>query len=427
MNCHRGAPETVPGDPGYTALKEHLIASTGLAYYRDRDEDLAPLIGCRQAELGLPDCRAYLDFLIENHAGGAELDRLVTQLTIGETYFFRDQQQFDALRSIVLPEILERKRDVRQLRIWSAGCATGAEPYSLAILLGREMAQQVADWHISILATDINRHYLEQAAEGRFYEWAFRSTPPGFRQECFSQDGRGWRILPRHKQWIKFDHCNLVDRAFPSRRDEIADFDLILCRNVMIYFAHETTQRLIHQFHDALSHGGWFLVGAAEPNLESFTAFEQVHAAGTTIYRKTREKAAAGPPSREPSKSAGWVVAADSARCGGEPLAEAAESPHPLPAADPFSAATHLDRALQQEQAGRPAEAERCLRQAIYLDRHFVLAHYHLGLSLQKKEVSAAGAPRVSERAATGASPPGRRVRAAWRDHYILQPGGALA
>lgn len=374
MNRLLRARADVTGDAGYGALKEHLIDATGLAYYRHRDADLAELLGRRQAELGLPDCGAYLDFLRDGPAGGAELDHLVAQLTIGETYFFRDQHQFDALRSIVLPELLERKRDVRQLRIWSAGCATGAEPYSLAILLGRELAQRAADWHISILATDINRQFLAQAAEGRFCEWAFRSTPEGLRQECFSRDGEGWKILPRHQQWIQFVHCNLVDRQFPSRRDALGAFDLILCRNVMIYFARETVQRLICQFHASLTPGGWFLVGAAEPNLEHFTAFEQVNAAGTTIYRKITEKAVAAWAEPVPLPAPGDAGCAAAAR-------ETA-------AVEPLDAAAHFERALEHAQAGNPNEEERYLRQAIYLDRHFALAHYHLGLSLQRKNHS---------------------------------------
>ena len=306
MNNLENAATAVACDSGYAALKAHLIAVTGLAYYRDRDDDLADVIGRRLTGLGLRDCRAYLDFLLEDQARDAELDGLVAQLTIGETYFFRDPQQFHAIRTIIIPDILDRKRDARQLRIWSAGCATGAEPYSLAILLGREMAHRIAGWHISILATDINRRFLAEAAEGRFQEWAFRATRPELRQECFSFDAQGWKVLPDHRQWIKFDHCNLVDRDFPSRRDEIAEFDLILCRNVMIYFDHETRQRLIRQFHASLARGGWFLVGAAEPNLESFTDFEQVDAAGTTIYRRTEKSGLSHATGAEPVGLAAW-------------------------------------------------------------------------------------------------------------------------
>jgi chemotaxis protein methyltransferase CheR len=131
-------------DPCYGHLKNHLIASTGLAYYDDRDALLAELIGRRLVELGLRDCASYAEFLADGKVGSGEMDALIAQLTVGETYFFRDREQFDAIRDTILPDILERNQSRRQLRIWSAGCANGAEPYSLAMLMGRELAHRLA-------------------------------------------------------------------------------------------------------------------------------------------------------------------------------------------------------------------------------------------------------------------------------------------
>ena len=401
MRAELGTGAMVARDPGYAPLKERLIATSGLAYYRDRDRDLADLISGRLAELKLGDCQAYLDFLADS-AGSAELDRLIAQLTIGETYFFRDSRQFDALRDIVLPEILHRQRASKRLRIWSAGCATGAEPYSLAILLATQMASQVEGWQIRILATDINKHFLSEAVRGIFPEWALRSTSSEVRDRCFNPEGKGWKIHPAYQQWIHFAHFNLVENEFPSALDEIGAFDLILCRNVMIYFAPATTRRLIQQFHASLSPHGWFLVGSAEPNLESFNDFQVVNAAGTTLYQKTAAKAAArenggGPPpptwapAPEASQAtplaippAGQHAMQAAPRGSRGPDSKASPSGQQLVAPVELNPGVHFYHALLQEQLGNLAEAERLLRQAIYLDRRFVLAHYHLGLSLKK-------------------------------------------
>ena len=136
----------VAQDPCYARLKERLIATTGLAFYAERDERLTELISGRLSALGLGDCSSYAKLLADPELGPAELDVLIARLTIGETYFFRDEAQFAAIRNIILPEILERNQSSKKIRIWSAGCATGAEPYSLAILLARDFADRLAGW-----------------------------------------------------------------------------------------------------------------------------------------------------------------------------------------------------------------------------------------------------------------------------------------
>ncbi len=140
------------------------------------------------------------------------MDVLIAKLTIGETSFFRDPEQFAAIREVILPEILERKQSSKQFRIWSAGCATGAEPYSLAILMARELSDRIAGWEISIHATDLNRGFLAAAKEGKFRTWTLRSIADEVKHECFSQEGSTWTIHPRYKRWISFRQMNLVEK-----------------------------------------------------------------------------------------------------------------------------------------------------------------------------------------------------------------------
>jgi chemotaxis protein methyltransferase CheR len=392
-------------DPGYADLKNHLIGSTGLAFYLERDKELAEVIGQRLADLRLPDCSSYSHFLNGRVTGKTEMDVLIAKLTIGETSFFRDAGLFDAIRDVIFPEILERNRETKRLRIWSAGCATGAEPYSVAILLA-QMGERIAGWETSIVATDLNRDYLARAAEGKFRAWALRSTSEAVKRECFSQDGPTWTIHPQYKRSISFRHMNLIDGEF----GESAYFDLILCRNVMIYFLPATNRRIVGQFHQSLDDGGWLVVGAAEHNLENYKAFTAVNGAGATLYQKVASKYAPLQPAPEVKKRH-WEIIVPKARAplmvkpAAEPkradpdmsamdelvqLADrgdwqaAAEQCRHMLTFDRLNAEIHFYQALIFENLLKVDEAERSLRQALYLDRNFALAHYHLGLALKR-------------------------------------------
>jgi chemotaxis protein methyltransferase CheR len=218
----------VSEDLAYDRLKNYLIASTGLAFYADRDQLLGELIGGRLSALGLDDCSGYAQVLADGERGTAEMQALIAKLTNGETSFFRDEEYFAAIRDVVVPDILERKRGLKQLRIWSAGCASGAEPYSLAILLADELADRIAGWQVEIYATDLNRSYLARAAEGKFRPWALRSVSEKVKRDCFSNEGLIWTIHPRYKEWISFQPMNLATTEFSSPWPATR-FDLILC------------------------------------------------------------------------------------------------------------------------------------------------------------------------------------------------------
>jgi chemotaxis protein methyltransferase CheR len=412
MNLGENRLNRVSQDPAYRRLKDHLIASTGLAFYAGRDEPLTDVIAGRLAYLGLPDCSSYADKLAEGEKGNAEMEVLIGQLTIGETYFFRDEELFAALRNIIFPDILERKQVSRQLRIWSAGCATGAEPYSLAILLSA-LTQPIAGWQVGIFATDLNRSYLAQAASGKFREAAFRTTSDKVKDECFSREGRIWTVHSRYKQWISFHQMNLVESGFSTPWPRDTHFDLILCRNVMIYFAPEEARRLVGNFHEALEDDGWLVVGASEHNLENYRGFRTVLAPGAKAYQKVAaargrlEVAPVAPGVEPPAVQALDVTprrpvaavqpssrpAADASPAGLEGLRQlvdrgdwqdAAAYGRRLLAQDRLNAEIHFYNALTFEKLGMAGEPERSLRQALYLNRNFAMAHYHLGLVLKR-------------------------------------------
>ncbi|HEY3997654.1 MAG TPA: protein-glutamate O-methyltransferase CheR, partial [Candidatus Xenobia bacterium] len=269
-------------DAAFGALQERIIEQTGLAYYRGREQELAMHVGHRMAALGVTSLPAYLQRLSSH----AELDTLAQALTIGETYFFRYQEQFDALRDRVLPELILERSSLRRLRIWSAGCATGPETYSLSILLQHDFGARLQGWDVQIVGTDINREFLARAEAGIYVEWAFRGVPDAVRAAFFERNGETWRVRANYRNGVHFQYHNLVTHPFPSLVNGLAAFDIILCRNVFIYFDLSTQHRLIRQFTDSLVDGGWLLVGHAESNLELFRGLETVSVPGSTLYRK---------------------------------------------------------------------------------------------------------------------------------------------
>lgn len=436
----RSTVQDILGEPAFAALKALVIETTGMAFYRDKSEDLAQILALRMAETGVLGCASYLERL---SGDASEMDALVAELTIGETYFFRHKEQFDALRDTILPDIIERNRSSRRLRIWSAGCATGPEPYSIAIMLEREFGPRIADWHVTVLGTDINQKFLARARDGRYDQWAFRAMPDDIRAACFTKVGTQWQINPEYRRFVKFQYHNLIKSSFPSVIDNIAGFDLIICRNVIIYFSPETIEGLIPCFRETLTDGGWLVMGHAEPNQHLFRDFRTVNTPGAVLYQRmdgyqARPPVAAAVPSPLPVKAApSQVLPRLSALDVGErgelptrrpsaprppkpPSRPVPPAPTPTRPADggglgkireladcgqwdaaasacdillvttPMDAGLHFYRAMIHEQVGQAVECEKALRRAIYLDRRMVLPHYHLGLFLLRRDDIAA-------------------------------------
>ena len=406
----------VVNDSEFPRLKAYLIEATGLSYYAEKNAELASRIAERWPVVQVDNCRQYLQRLQDPQTGPAELDQLVELLTIGETYFFRHTELFDALRDVVLPDVIQNNSWQRRLRIWSAGCSTGAEAYSISIMLQREFASQLTDWDVEILGTDINRRFLAEAHAGRYGEWAFRSTPESLRRECFLPSDGKWCIAPAYRRGVSFRFHNLVQHPFPSLPHGLIAFDVILCRNVTIYFDHAIVMRLVKQFHETLAPTGWLLVGHSEPNVELYDAFETVNTGGAVLYRKERIEdfpqanatpIAWTPPEVEPTHIppvASAIQDVTRATVQDEPppddpkdelsrVCEFADQGLLVPALqlcetllpkrrlDPV---THFHHGLILEQLDRIEEAERALRRALYLDRNHLAAHYHLALLLQR-------------------------------------------
>lgn len=239
----------------------------------------------------------YYVRLSREPSSSATWDQLVATLTVGETYFFRNQGHFDALRKEILPDLIERaRRTTRRLRIWSAGCATGEEPYSIGILL-RQLLPDLESWNILIKATDINRSALRQARRGHYRAWSFRGVDRRVRDQYFTLNGTdGYELDEAVRRMVTFDYLNLVEDKYPSLANNTNGLDLILCRNVTIYFDPQTTLEVVSRFHRCLTVGGWLIPGASEPNMVFYDAFAPRTFPGAVIYQKAGESAVSSKP-----------------------------------------------------------------------------------------------------------------------------------
>jgi chemotaxis protein methyltransferase CheR len=233
----------------------------------------------RLRELRLADFDAYVDYL-ENHRD-AELVNLINAITTNLTSFFRENHHFQMIRDRLLPEIIARNGNRRRLRIWSAGCSTGEEPYSIAMTL-LDSLPSPSTWDLRILATDIDTGVLESAKKGVYAFDRVKSLPDSVRRRWFLR-GRGdnaerVKVRPDLQELIRFKQLNLMG-AWPMR----GPFDIIFCRNVVIYFDKPTQKRLFERYADVLCEGGYLILGHSESMHNSGDRFQLL---GNTVYRK---------------------------------------------------------------------------------------------------------------------------------------------
>lgn len=274
-------------DPLLSKLSELIAAQMGMHFPRERWGDLERGLQSAAREFGATDADACAEWLLSAPLTKKQIEVLAGELTIGETYFFRDKRTFEILSEEILPEFMRSRQGAeRRLRIWSAGCCTGEEPYSIAISLDR-VWPDLRQWHVTILGTDVNPRSLRKAAAGVFSDWSFRESPPWLKDRYFRPVGeRRFEILPRIKEKVTFAYLNLAEDVYPSLANNTNAMDLIFCRNVLMYFAAERTKQVVHNFHRALVDNGWLLVNPTETSGEVFAHFSPVHFQGAILYRK---------------------------------------------------------------------------------------------------------------------------------------------
>lgn len=271
-------------------VREALASHAGL---EPRDWVLEARLGERIAALGLEKLDAYAA-LITSPAGRRELDLLVEVLRVGETRFYRHRSHIKAIEKVVVPALRDGRSPGSKIRAWSAGCATGEEAYTLALVLLRGLG---ATHSVKITATDISQDALDVARARVYPDTAVANVPASIKQWGFSREGRGWQIADHVAQKVSFETHNLADRSFPR------GFDVILCRNVLIYFSPSARESAISKLIDSLRDDGFLFVGYAE-TLRDFEALCAVQTPDAVLYRKSsRAPEAPKPAAAAPSKN----------------------------------------------------------------------------------------------------------------------------
>ena len=259
-------------------IKRHV----GISSSRLKKSSLQRKLATRLSHLGLETYLAYYNYLRHDREGGLELRRLINTITVDQTTFFRHAKQFELLTNVMLPEIANQKKTVKKLRIWSAGCATGEEAYSIAMVVN-EMFGGDNTWDIRILASDIDTDSLKIAYKGRYPSNCVQQVPPEY-VEKYLRMGRGkeagfFSVSRELRRNILFRRLNFTNSEFPFR----SLVDIVFCRNVMIYFDLELKKRLIDSFFRVLERDGFLCLGASESLLGIDERFTLV---GHSTYQK---------------------------------------------------------------------------------------------------------------------------------------------
>lgn len=279
--------DILPLSPNDSSLfQELVIEASGLRFEESRNQSLHLALWQRLQHRGYDSYREYYNFLKFHPEGRLEIRELLDLITIGETYFFRIKAQFDVLMRFILPEIIQRKVDLGDKCIcaWSAGCSRGNEAYSIAIAM-MEVLPSYSEWTISILGTDINRNGLACSEEAIYVGKDIGHLEKEYLEKYFNVRGSTYMLKEDVKALVRFEYHNLAKDPFMHERMQNAD--IIFCRNVIIYFDSETTQRVIENFYDCLAQDGYLFLGPTETLWQITNKFERVEFPQTFIYKKT--------------------------------------------------------------------------------------------------------------------------------------------
>lgn len=293
-------------------LRRAVARRLGLQLDGSKLDELAQVAAQRLSALGNPPPARWLEQVEAGH--GPELDALAERLTVGETYFFRNWNDLRALLGSVIPERVQARRSERRVRILSAGCASGEEPYTLAMLV--RQVPELARWDVAIRGVDLNPAALARAVSGRYSRWSLRQTPPDLQARFFRQERQEFRLVDEIRSMVRFEQANLVEddpRIFSP-----SSWDVVFCRNVTMYFGREVARAVMDRFATALAPGGFLFLGHAESLRGLSTRFHLRHT-HETFYYQVRGEAEARPPApleplaearpvpEEPAQNADWL------------------------------------------------------------------------------------------------------------------------
>jgi chemotaxis protein methyltransferase CheR len=282
-------PHGVASDSGdMSELLEFVTQHTGLIFPPNRRATAEGGVQRAMRHVGIRNVASLLARVREDLE---TLDELLAELTVGETYFFREEGQFDFMRRVAVPQLLAGRSEDSVLRAWSAACASGEEAYSLAITL-RETAPHVPR---HIIGTDVSRHRLRTAQRGNYKNWSLRGVSPERVTRYFTKQGAVHRLIDVERQGVEFRYLNLVEDVFPSIASSIWGMDIIMCRNVLIYFDIPTIQVIAAHLLESLSDDGWLFLGASDPAISDFLPCDVELTGAGVAYRRPHGKTPALP------------------------------------------------------------------------------------------------------------------------------------
>lgn len=272
-------------DEEFLQLRDFIYQVCGIFIAENRKYLVENRLSNRIKELNLKSYSEYYNFLRFDNSRKEELNRLFEVVTTNETSFFRNPPQLKVFQDYVLKEVIDecRKTGRKRLRIWSAGCSTGEEPYTLAIILYEVLKSEIRSWDIKITANDLSEAVLAAARRGIYNEYALRTTPPEIIATYFTKDGNVYKIKPELKQLVSFGQINLSDKDQLRR---VEKSQIVFCRNVIIYFDDDMKRKVISAFYDNLEPNGMLLIGHSESLHNISRAFKPEHHTGTIVYRK---------------------------------------------------------------------------------------------------------------------------------------------
>ncbi|MEK6635433.1 MAG: CheR family methyltransferase [Planctomycetota bacterium] len=283
MINYREKMDTVLSKVDFDKFRQYIESRAGMYIDDSKKNSLKISLDARMNILGIKDYSAYYSLITTNAFGRKEFDELLYLVLIKETFFFRDDKQLQVLTKNILPELIEREKE-KEIKIWSAGCATGEEPYSIAMAI---MASTLSGgFNANVYATDICKEALERAREGVYNKSSVRAIDKEMLNKYFTPKEGRYYLNDQVKQLVRFDTVNLIEPYFPMEGNL---FDVIFCKNVIIYFRIDTVKAVIRRFYDVLTTGGYLFVGHSESLWQISDDFELEEISGVFLYRKNRK------------------------------------------------------------------------------------------------------------------------------------------
>ncbi|MEI6563021.1 MAG: CheR family methyltransferase [bacterium] len=392
-------------DDDLARVSDFVAERMGLHFPPERWAELRCGLEAARIEFGFDDAVNCARWMMSATLDLGQINVLASYLTIGETYFFRQKDLFTLLEEQILPSFVSARRGkVQRLRLWSVGCCTGEEAYSLAILVHR-LIPDLSHWNITILASDINLRFLQKAQAGEFREWSFRNAPDWLKERYFSVTGTGqYAIAQDIRKMVIFSPLNLVEDTYPSLLNDTNAMDLILCRNVLMYFAPEQAEKVVGKLALALTEGGWLAVSPCESYCVSTPGLVRCGIPGASLFKKSRTDqerpesvlsaapvSAAKPPGtsegeRPPCLPGNEYESMAQELANQGKLEEALTWCGQALAANPLDPTCHYLRAVILSEQGNVAEAARAYHRCIFIAPDFVLAHFAMGNTVRQQQ-----------------------------------------